>query len=130
MSMKKNTSYSSLVTYWFSLSQGQLMAADVLACKFSPSPYRSCPFCTWFALLAVCFILVSCLSYSLILMMEAIHSSKTLAYFHKTTQHFIPEAKFFIVTTMRISNTTLLHFSTKTREETELMVRHYNPSSS
>jgi hypothetical protein len=28
-------------------------------------------------------------------MMEATHSSKTLSYFHKTTQHYIPEAKFF-----------------------------------
>jgi hypothetical protein len=70
------------------------MAADVLACKFSPSP-SPCPFCIWFVLIAVCFILVSCLSYYLILMMEAIHSFKTLAYFHKTTQYYIPEVKFF-----------------------------------
>jgi hypothetical protein len=41
--------------------------------------------------LATCFMLVSCLAYSLALKMEVTCSSETLADFQLTTQHYIPE---------------------------------------
>jgi hypothetical protein len=37
-----------------------------------------------------------------------------------------PRSQNSSVTTMRISNTTPLHYSTEKREERELMVTHYN----
>jgi hypothetical protein len=40
---------------------------------------------------ATCFMLVSCLAYSVTLKMEATCSSKTLVDFQRTTWHYIPE---------------------------------------
>jgi hypothetical protein len=46
-----------------------------------------------FALLAACFMLVSCLAYSSTLKMEAICSSKMQDEFQRTAQHYIPESR-------------------------------------
>jgi hypothetical protein len=43
------------------------------------------------ALLATCFMPVSCLAYSLLQKMEETYSSRILADFQRTTQHYIPE---------------------------------------
>jgi hypothetical protein len=43
--------------------------------------------------LAACFMLVSCLTYSSTLKMDAICSSETCVEFHRTTRHYIPEGR-------------------------------------
>jgi hypothetical protein len=47
------------------------------------------------ALLAACFMPVSCVAYSLTLKMEAIYFSEMVVDFHYTTQHYIPEDRTF-----------------------------------
>jgi hypothetical protein len=60
------------------------------------------------ALLAACFMIVSCLAYSSILKMEAICSSETLVDFHPTTRRYIPEdITLFLATAVRTSNSTV-----------------------
>jgi hypothetical protein len=49
------------------------------------------------ALLAACFMLVSCLAYSSTLKMEKICSSETLVDFHRITWCYIPEHRTFRV---------------------------------
>jgi hypothetical protein len=59
-------------------------------------PNEACAlFCKQAGLLATCFMLHSCLAYSLTLKMEATCSSKTMVGFQWTTQSYIPEDRTF-----------------------------------
>jgi hypothetical protein len=58
---------------------------------FPPSLYNPVPFLTRPTLLVACFMLVYCLAYSSTLKMEAICSSETSVYFHRTTRRYMPE---------------------------------------
>jgi hypothetical protein len=65
--------------------------------QFPPSLYRSCHF-PRFALLAACFMLVSCLAYTSTLKMEVICSSETSVGFHRTTQCYNPKDRILLLT--------------------------------
>jgi hypothetical protein len=67
------------------------------------------------ALLAACFLLVSCLAYSLTVKMETICSSETSVDFHRTTWRYIPEDRTLRSPAVRTSTPTsiyLLHIET------------------
>jgi hypothetical protein len=68
---RAQSSYSSLASYWFTVFLRESIGAHLLACKFPPNLYKSCPSQAWFVLVA-CFMLVSCLAYSSALKTEAI----------------------------------------------------------
>jgi hypothetical protein len=63
------------------------------------------------ALLATCFMLVSCLTYSSTLKMAATCSSKKSVAVQRTTRRYIPEDKVFITTAVRTSNLTYVDMS-------------------
>jgi starvation-inducible outer membrane lipoprotein len=54
-------------------------------------------FCQLQALLATCFMLASCLAYSLALKMEVTRSSEALVDFQQTIQHYIADNRTLII---------------------------------
>jgi hypothetical protein len=67
------------------------MGSDKLSCSSLLLPIQTQAFGKQIAVLATCWMLISCLAYSLALKMEITYSSEILVNFQWTTWYYIPE---------------------------------------